>query len=182
MSLDTAGISKSIQYGFPSAFVSYEINSLPLSWSVSSSMRRSLLYFIFRDWQETDLSSICDSFMKVALMSRKYNIQCLFPKIVSNLSVVLWKWSRTSRSTPCFPCCGFFLPSRWTGWIFGSRPSLPSATRGRCVCVCVSNWWVSFLTVSLRMSSCFWTVECGRPCILKSILPLRVCPNSSVPL
>ena len=45
---------------------------------------------------------------------------------------------------------------------------------------CVSNWWISFLTVSLRMSSCFYAVECGGPCILKSMLPLRVSPNSSL--
>ena len=47
---------------------------------------------------------------------------------------------------------------------------------------CVSNWWISLLTVSLRMSSCFGTVESGRPCILKLILPLRVSKNSLVSL
>ena len=46
---------------------------------------------------------------------------------------------------------------------------------------CVSNWWISFLSVSLRMSSSFWTVECGGPCILKSFLPHQVSPNSLSP-
>ena len=35
-----------------------------------------------------------------------------------------------------------------------------------------------FLTASLRVSSCCWTVECGNPWILKSMLAQRVSPYS----
>ena len=42
---------------------------------------------------------------------------------------------------------------------------------------CVSNWWINFLTTSLRSQSSFWTVECGGPWILTSMLLLRVSSN-----
>ena len=88
--------------------------------------------YIIRDWQ-----GIKSMFLKLAILLWRSQsctactiTQCLVPNIASNLGIVLWKWSRTFRSTPCFPCCGLIpSTSRWAGWIWGSCLSLPSATR-----------------------------------------------------
>ena len=61
-----------------------------------------------------------------------------------------------------------------TGWVFGSFLSLPSVIRDLGVFQIGGS---VFLTVSLRMSSSSWTVECGRPCILKSFFPAADSPE-----
>ena len=84
--------------------------------------------------------------------------------------------SHTSRSTPCFPCCGScpfdFSLNGLNAWSF-SKSAFDASRFG-----CVSNWWIMFLTASLRVSSCCWTVECGNPWFLKSMLPQRISPYS----
>ena len=65
---------------------------------------------------QTDLCLICEFCLKVASMFRKYNIKCLSSSLSYSGCTELWERSRTSRSTPRFPCCRSF-PSiaRWIG-------------------------------------------------------------------
>ena len=125
---------------------------------------------------QTDLCLICDACLIVASMFRKQSTQCLSSNMLNYCGTVHWKWSRTSRNTHCFPCCGS-CPStpRWMGWTLDPFPGRPfNAARFGCV----SNWWINCLTASLRVSSFCWTVECGNPSNLKSMLPPRtLCRN-----
>ena len=41
------------------------------------------------------------------------------------------------------------------------------------------NFWINFLTVSVRFVSCRWTTERGMPRILQSVFPQRVTPKLS---
>ena len=81
--------------------------------------------------REMDLSlSRSSQSMKTANMFRKYSVQCLSSSMFNSCGSVLWKWSRTSRSTPCFPRC-WSCPStsRWMGWTLDPFPGRLSTLR-----------------------------------------------------
>ena len=119
----------------------------------------------------TDLCLIFDFCLKVGSMFRKYSIQCLSSSMLNSCGTVLWKWSRTSRSTPCFPCSGSCpSTSRWMGWTLHPFPGRLS-TLGDLYVFQIDE--STFLTASLRVPSCCWTLGCGNPRILKSMLPQR---------
>ena len=97
---------------------------------------------------QTDLCLICDACLIVASMFRKHSTQCLSSNMLNYCGTVLWKWSRTSRNTHCFPCCGS-CPStpRWMGWPLDPFPGRLSTLRD------LDAFQIDELTV--------WLLPCG---------------------
>ena len=109
--------------------------------------------------RQTDLCSICDSFVKVESMYHKCKIRCLLPNIISNLGIVLSEViSRISKYSvfPMLRINSFDFAQNGWNFRFFSKSALSDSRFG-----CVSNGWISFLTAPLRMSSCLWAVDCG---------------------
>ena len=87
-----------------------------------------------------------------------YSVQCLSSSMTYSCGMALWEWSRTSRSTPCFPCSRSFpSTARWMGWTHDFASvcfhRFSTSRFG-----CVSNWRFNLGTASLPVWSCSWTV------------------------
>ena len=130
----------------------------------------------WRSWESTEHRSVrCWVFelcLKVVSMFRKYSVQCFSSSMSYSwgtvFSGVISKISKYSM----FPMLLIIsLDCSLNG--LNARFSFTSACDAS-LFGCVSNWWITFGTASLRMWSCFWTVERGNPWILKSISPRQL--------
>ena len=166
----TRAVQESGQYGsviiflcLPSCVVSYVTK--PFASPCFHDVLREMVRSSSRSSESMKTSNLSLFNLRFLSESRKHvpQVQCTMP--VVQYVEQLWAHLEVLQ---CCPCCGSCpSTSRWMGWTLDPFPGRLSALRDLdAFQIDESTFWLPSLWVS-----CCWTVECGNPWVLTSMLP-----------